>query len=181
MQDQMTTREKLRLQAKRQFWTRGYSSVSVRQIAKAAGVDVALISRYFGGKRGIFEATIEDAFNVFDEPPRTEQDLIDLFVTMFKDAPRSDADPSAVRMLLMNAHDETVGTLVRQQYHDQFHAHLSHILVDQQRAALLMAVLFGFSVVEKSLHIEGIAPPKSPAYEAQLRYMIDAALTFAPA
>ena len=177
----MTTQEKLRLQAKHRFWTQGYSNVSIRQIAKAANVDIALISRYFGSKRGLFEATIRDAFNVIDQAPRTEQDLIDLFVGIFVDAPRSGTDPSAIRMLLMNAHDDTVGELVRDQYHDQFHSHLTHILGDEARSALLMAVLLGISVVEKSLHVPGIARPKSAEYEAQLRYMIDAALCYRPA
>ena len=42
------------------FWSKGYSNVSVREISNAAGVDVALIARYFGSKRGLFEATLEN-------------------------------------------------------------------------------------------------------------------------
>ncbi|MEO0371384.1 MAG: TetR family transcriptional regulator, partial [Pseudomonadota bacterium] len=46
------TKEKLLGAARDLFWTRGYSNVSVRDITGAAGVDAALVSRYFGGKRG---------------------------------------------------------------------------------------------------------------------------------
>lgn len=54
------TKEKLLDAARQLFWTRGYSNVSVRDITGAAGVDAALVSRYFGGKQGLFEATLND-------------------------------------------------------------------------------------------------------------------------
>ncbi|MEM6901379.1 MAG: helix-turn-helix domain-containing protein, partial [Pseudomonadota bacterium] len=68
----MKTRDKLLLHARRQFWANGDSHVSLRQIASAAGVDVALISRHFGGKLGLFEATLDGAFSIFETPPVNE-------------------------------------------------------------------------------------------------------------
>ncbi|QQK77327.1 forespore capture DNA-binding protein RefZ [Salicibibacter cibarius] len=40
------------------FMTKGYSGTSVRAIADRAGVNVALISYYFGGKKGMLENLI---------------------------------------------------------------------------------------------------------------------------
>ena len=62
------TKQLLLANACKIFWSKGYSNVSVREIAKAAGVDVALIARYFGSKRGLFEAT-------FDNLTKTDQKL----------------------------------------------------------------------------------------------------------
>ena len=42
--------------ARRRFLTEGYQTVSLRSIAAEAGVDVALISYFFGSKRGLFAA-----------------------------------------------------------------------------------------------------------------------------
>ena len=41
-------------EAKKLFWNYGYSNVTVRQIAKAAKIDVALIPRYYENKLGLF-------------------------------------------------------------------------------------------------------------------------------
>lgn len=47
--------------AKAQFARLGYDSATLREIAAAAGVDVALIKRYFGGKEGLFVEALRSA------------------------------------------------------------------------------------------------------------------------
>lgn len=42
------------------FATEGYANVGVREIAAAAGVDRALIVRYFGSKEALFEAALTE-------------------------------------------------------------------------------------------------------------------------
>jgi len=59
MSKSQKTKKALLQEAQNQFWSRGYSNVSVRDISKAAGVDGALISRYFGSKLGLFETTLQ--------------------------------------------------------------------------------------------------------------------------
>jgi AcrR family transcriptional regulator len=44
--------------ARRRFLDNGYQAVTMRSIAAEAGVDVALISYFFGSKRGLFGATM---------------------------------------------------------------------------------------------------------------------------
>lgn len=171
------TREKLLQQARLQFWANGFSNVSVRQIAKAAGVDVALISRHFGNKLGLFQASLDGAFSLFDTRPENEAALVDQFVRLYAETPRTSSEPSIIRMLLTNAHDEEVGEWVRDLYDQNVQAALRDLL-GAERAALFAAVLFGISVVEKSLKVDGIAEPKSETYRAQLRHMMDAALNY---
>jgi AcrR family transcriptional regulator len=45
--------------ARTQFATKGFTGVSMRAIARDAGVDVSLISHYFGDKAGLLVATME--------------------------------------------------------------------------------------------------------------------------
>jgi AcrR family transcriptional regulator len=52
--------------ARELFMREGYNDVSLRTIAAQAGVDVALISYYFGSKRGLFGATLELIANPAD-------------------------------------------------------------------------------------------------------------------
>ncbi|MGV9252965.1 TetR/AcrR family transcriptional regulator [Streptomyces sp. NPDC003697] len=56
------TRERILAAAREEFSARGYEKTSVRGIAKAAGVDPALVHHYFGTKEQVFEAAIEVAF-----------------------------------------------------------------------------------------------------------------------
>lgn len=54
--DADVTRRALVRAARRRFATDGYRATTVRQIAADAGVNVALINRYFVSKEGLFEA-----------------------------------------------------------------------------------------------------------------------------
>ncbi len=56
------TRDRILAAAREEFSERGYEKTSVRAIAKAAGVDSALVHHYFGTKEQIFEAAVAVAF-----------------------------------------------------------------------------------------------------------------------
>ena len=55
---QRDTRERIREAARELFLADGYRDVTMRSIAAAAGVDVALVSYYFGSKNGVFSAAM---------------------------------------------------------------------------------------------------------------------------
>ena len=74
-------------------------------------------------------------------------------------------------------HDEAVGDRVRVLY-DQCVQKLLRDILGVERAALFAAVLFGISLVEKSLLVDGIADPSSETYRVQLRHMMGAALEY---
>ncbi|WP_416486479.1 TetR family transcriptional regulator [Streptomyces sp. CL12] len=56
------TRDRILTAAREAFSAHGYDKTSVRQIAKAAGVDSALVHHYFGTKEQVFAAAVEVAF-----------------------------------------------------------------------------------------------------------------------
>ncbi|WP_236246301.1 TetR family transcriptional regulator [Streptomyces sp. CC210A] len=55
-------RERILEAARAEFAQRGYDKTSVRGIAKAAGVDPALVHHYFGTKDEVFAAAVEVSF-----------------------------------------------------------------------------------------------------------------------
>ncbi|WP_084127474.1 TetR/AcrR family transcriptional regulator [Demequina sp. NBRC 110054] len=59
--DAAATRQLLLDAAMRRFATDGYDTTATRQIANDAGVNVALIARYFGSKEGLFEHCVREA------------------------------------------------------------------------------------------------------------------------
>lgn len=63
---QPDTRQAIAEIARRRFLAAGYPEVSLRSVADEAGVDVALLSYYFGSKRGLFV----EALAAVEEPGR---------------------------------------------------------------------------------------------------------------
>lgn len=53
--------------ARTQFAAKGFAGVSMRAIAREAGVDVSLISHYFGDKSGLLVATMELPVNPIEK------------------------------------------------------------------------------------------------------------------
>jgi AcrR family transcriptional regulator len=56
VRDAAATRQRILDHAQRQFAQHGYAGVTVKGVADAAGVSPNLITRYFGGKDGLFLA-----------------------------------------------------------------------------------------------------------------------------
>lgn len=65
------TRRAIRAAASELFVARGFSGTSVREIGRAAGVDAALVIRYFGSKEALFlqVVSLDDGFHQIAEAP----------------------------------------------------------------------------------------------------------------
>lgn len=111
------TREAILDAASERFLERGYSGVSVRDIAAAAGVDPALVIRHFGSKEGLFLEAMRvhpDRTIVFDGPlehlgRRIVEAMLapdDEVRSVFSALLRA-SDSDGVSSRLRQAHDET--------------------------------------------------------------------------
>ncbi len=58
-------RERILRGAKKLFGSKGFSATGVRQIAQEADVNVAMISYYFGSKKGVLLAILEEFFTEY--------------------------------------------------------------------------------------------------------------------
>ncbi|WP_433622173.1 TetR/AcrR family transcriptional regulator [Nocardia sp. CA-120079] len=61
--DSARTRQRLLDAARHRFARNGYAGTPVREVADEAGVNVALINRYFGSKEGLFAACLTEAID----------------------------------------------------------------------------------------------------------------------
>lgn len=64
--DKNDLRNKLVLIATRLFAERGLNGVSIRELSKAAGVSISMISYHFGGKEGLYSSVLQEQFADFD-------------------------------------------------------------------------------------------------------------------
>ncbi|MCA9619784.1 MAG: TetR/AcrR family transcriptional regulator [Myxococcales bacterium] len=65
--DAARTRERIRRAASELFAERGLGRTSVRAIAKAAGVSVAMVSHHFGGKEPLYQACVDSMYEELGE------------------------------------------------------------------------------------------------------------------
>mgnify|MGYP003346068856 CR=1 FL=1 len=109
-----TTKNNILNASKKLFWNQGYTNVSVRKIAKEAQCDIALISRYFSSKKGLFVTLLEDEFGDLKSYLKlTKKEIISSFVDEFIDSMDLKDEITFTRMLVMNGSDPEVGSLVR--------------------------------------------------------------------
>jgi AcrR family transcriptional regulator len=73
--DATDTRRRLLEAARRRFARDGYTGTTVRDIAADAGVNVALINRYFTSKEGLFETCLRQAVEDLDQPVVDERSV----------------------------------------------------------------------------------------------------------
>jgi AcrR family transcriptional regulator len=95
------TRDDILVAARDAFAERGYEGATVRSVAKAAGVDPALIYHYFGSKQRLFVAAMEIPYHW--------QELLPPIL----DGPREEMGQRLVRLLLTYWEDPRVNPLLR--------------------------------------------------------------------
>ncbi len=171
------TRARLLDAARAAFWQRGYANVGLRDIAASAGVDVALVSRYFGGKQALFAATLDGAFHWPElisaaDPPA-------VVVAKYTDPAQATAHVLLIRMIAANIADPEVGHLVRAAQQAQFYEPMLAKLGGPKmaaRLAMFVAVMIGADMTREVIGLPGLSDASNADYARQLRHMLDAAL-----
>ena len=181
MRNSQKTKDTILETAKAQFWTRGYSNVSMRAIAKESGIDVALVAKYFGNKLKLFEATLSDAF---DWPEALQLNPMELHEAVIQEmAYETDPDDNVttIRMLLMNASDPEVGNLVIESYKKRMLEPLGDrlsALGTPLGIALSTSVIVGLSQARKVLKLPALQDLSQDEVADVLRYLTKAALDY---
>lgn len=136
--------------AKAQFALLGYDTATLREIAARAGVDVALIKRYFGGKDGLFSEALKASFHAdglrsWDRTtfPR------DIAEMMAGDARSGTQDPQGFQFLLRAATSPATAPLLNMAVQERFLAPIRDWIGGKDasaRARVLAAMFIGLLV-----------------------------------
>jgi AcrR family transcriptional regulator len=111
--DADATRMLLLRAARRRFALDGYSSTTVRDIAADAGVNVALINRYFASKEGLFEACLSHVAVEFDRPASLTIEQVALSVVSRISSALDDEQMLQLLLLLRSSGDERADVIRR--------------------------------------------------------------------
>lgn len=151
--------------ARRRFLEGGYQAVTLRSIAAEAGVDLALISYYFGSKKGLFGAALALSANPADILARAvEGDPATLPQRALRDLLITWEDPEAgapLRALLAGAvQDETLAHLVKEMLEREVVYKIAARIGGadaRQRATTFCAQVAGLIVTRYILRLEPIS------------------------
>ena len=135
----------------------GFAQVGVRDIADAAGVNAALVIRYFGTKEALFEQAVTrevDLDALFELPRDRLGEALVRYIVGKKDA-------DSLLALLRSASNEQAGTLLRRSLEVQFITPLTALMQGDDkalRAGLIAAQLLGVALMREVI---GSEPLKS--------------------
>ncbi len=173
------TRERLLTCARKFFVQDSYDSVSLREIAGAAGVDVALIGRYFGSKERLFRAALATEDERWEELAKAD-DLPSYLVATFLTDDFDDAEHiERLLIMLRSAASPTASTIVRSTFKNEVLEPFANVLTGAQaelRAGLALAVLMGTTIVRTILKVDHSDTCEHDTFKVRLLDMLRVAL-----
>ncbi|MDZ3832287.1 MAG: TetR family transcriptional regulator [Sphingopyxis sp.] len=183
--DAAATRAAILAAARQRFLRESYDSVGLREIAALAGVDVALISRYFGGKEGLFREVLghdDKRPDLFHEPQSVDElpDFMARLIMEDEDEDRHQRMEMFV-ILLRSASSPKAGVIIRDMVREEVLEPLAATIGGdhpEMRAHMLLAILMGVGVLRTVMEAEPVemSEENGDMCRASFRNLFDAAL-----
>jgi AcrR family transcriptional regulator len=172
--DAQASRQALLEAASALFDERGYDATTVREIGARADVDSALIARYFGGKEGLYLATLKD-----EGRPALPVDPHEALATMLGRSEAQGNGPVALAMVSPTLTDpmrEELRELIDSRVLQPLAAELERRGAGDPalRAEILMALAVGISLTRASRTLERLADVPLPELLAMLAPVLSA-------
>ena len=151
------TRARILAAARVRFSLDAYENVGTRDIAADAGVDAALVHRYFGGKEKLFDEAIHDAFAIkdhFDGLDMAQFGQVITTLVMDGSEERREARFDALGILLRACGSPATQERVSDRFHAEFVLPLARLLRGRDaelRAALIASYLIGLATMKHAL------------------------------
>jgi AcrR family transcriptional regulator len=183
--DAVATRAAILAAARQRCLRESYDSVGLRDIAGDAGVDVALISRYFGGKEGLFREIVsdEDKPKIFREPKSVDE-LPDFLAKLVVEDADEDLQKRMEMFIIMlrSASSPKAGEIIRDLVHLDVLGPLTELIGGDQgefRATMLLSILMGIGVLRTIMMVDGFSGDEADVAECTERFrcLFAAALT----
>lgn len=172
------TRDRILAAARRWFSRHSFENVGTRDIAAEAGVDVALVNRYFGSKDKLFEEVIAGGFRA---EARLPEDLDQLGAHLVRQILQDAGEPGeaepfdAFHVLLRGAGNPAIAAVVSERFHAEFVRPLARRLGGRDaelRATLIASYVIGLATMHHGL----AAPGLSAAGRRKARMLAGAAI-----
>ena len=176
------TREVILEAARQRFLLESYDNVGLRDIAGDAGVDVALVSRYFGGKEKLFEEVLGKC-DVDLVPADIGPDELPAFLAkLFMDQDQAERREhiELLLIILRSAGSPGAGQIVQDALGQDILGPLTERLSGDNagtRASLALGVLMGATVIRTIMSVGPMCNDKCTFIEERIARLFAAALT----
>jgi len=185
--DAARTRQLLLDAARRRFIADGYSATTVREIAEDAGVNVALISRYFESKEGLFQSCLAAACDELRHTVGTvSPDQLPHSISSQITGHSADGAPNQLLLLLLRSSGDERAEQIRLEVLRTFTERLAshagwrpdHPDSDQLllRAQLVLAASIGIVLLRASPRPEPLASATTQDLSGPLHDLVNALL-----
>jgi AcrR family transcriptional regulator len=176
------TRARILKAAKIRFSIDNYDHVGVRDIAADAGVDAAMVNRYFGSKEKLFMEAIIGVFRLdkhLPEKPSLDKLGSQIAADLMSEDDcckwNDDCDP--LQLLLRSAVSPTASSAVSEVFHNEFVLPLAKLIGGPNaklRAAVICAYAIGFGTMRVIMKSRAIKPKDTKMAAALLAKSIQA-------
>lgn len=167
--DAARTRKALLEAAQEIFSTHGYSDAGVRQITARAGVNMALVSHYFGSKERLFEEALR---HILSTRPIVDADRADFGRAMLELLlDRSETRVVALPIIIMASGDPKARAIVERVLMEMVYEPLSRWFGPDEgavRAARFMIVSAGMTLYSRLYPLDALVPVAAPSLRAWL-------------
>ena len=181
------TRQAILGSARRAFAREGYDNVGLREIAGDAGVDPALVSRYFGGKEQLFKESVrgEDQDLMLGV---SRNGLAGHFADLLLDDAQagcgaSDEKTDRLLILLRSASSPKASQILREAIDEDILQPVASVLGGgdaEVRASLCLALLMGVGILKSAMAFAPLCSEDRTSLRNRLVCLFDAALEECP-
>lgn len=178
------TRAEILAAARRRFVDESYENVGLRDIAKDVGIDVALVSRYFGSKEALFRRVLEhdhdhhEKFDIVLPPEEVPGYIVSLMEQKDEDEDREHIEHLLIS--LRSASSPAAAEIIREKLHDDVLAPFARLIGGKDaetKASMVLAILLGTTVLRSMLTVDALCKGDSGDMRARLTRLFDAALS----
>jgi AcrR family transcriptional regulator len=163
--DAASTRGLLLRAARSRFARNGYAATTVRDIADEAGVNVALISRYFASKEGLFEACLRGVGHELGDTVRPDVSLeqVPRAIARQLSGQHVGEHPNQLLLLLRSSGDERAEEIrlsILRSFAERMAAAAGRSPDDDQhllRAQIALAAALGLALLRSTTTMEPLA------------------------
>jgi AcrR family transcriptional regulator len=168
--DSAASRRALLAAAGELFHERGYDGARVRDIGERAGVDPALIARYFGGKEGHYLAVLAEEDSA-DDTPLDPHLLVAELLRHWDQRGHSPVSRALGALELSDDVRQQVRAIVGRRLVDRFDLEGPEAML---RAEVLIALVLGVSLARSNGTLPQLARASRARVTAQLDTIVDA-------
>lgn len=168
--------------ARRLFAAESYESVGMRDVAREAGVNVALVSRYFGSKEVLFRKVLLERRGEWFGGAKSQPELAEWLGNLpFAEGDGdSRADLERLYIILRSASSPVTAKIIGEAFIEDVFDPLAGLLGPgnaQVRAGLALSLVIGATVLNGILSVDRIGPDLREEGRVRLNGMIAQALS----